>query len=114
MYCVKCRGPRTPAENMVDYQPINEKIGNLIAICSCCHSIMNRRVSLANLEHALSKKIITHLPAQEYINDLIIEHLEALLVEHIAVLINNYPIEILEVKDNRVKRAWVFPYYGSV
>ncbi len=47
------------------------------------------------------------------LNGLIIEHLEALPVERSAVLINNYPIEILEVKDNRVKRARVFPYYGG-
>lgn len=69
MYCVRCHAPRTPAENMVDYQSINEKIGNLIAICSCCHSIMNRRVSLANLKHVLGKMIITLPPALQHIDD---------------------------------------------
>lgn len=69
MYCVRCHTPRTPAENMVDYQPINEKIGNLIAICPCCHSIMNRRVSLVNLEAVLGENVITLPPALEHIDD---------------------------------------------
>jgi hypothetical protein len=34
---------------MVEYQPITDKVGNLTAICPDCHSIMNRRSSLARL-----------------------------------------------------------------
>jgi hypothetical protein len=35
---------------MADYQPVTEQLGNLTAICPDCESMMNRRVSLANLE----------------------------------------------------------------
>jgi hypothetical protein len=34
---------------MADYLPVTETIGNLIAICPDCNSIMNRRVNLAKL-----------------------------------------------------------------
>jgi Mg2+/Co2+ transporter CorB len=43
------------------------------------------------------------------INGLIVEYLEALPRAGTAVLISNYPIEIIQVKENRVKLARVFP-----
>lgn len=49
MYCVRCRAPKFPAANMVEYSPVTEKFGNLIAICPDCDSIINRRVSLARI-----------------------------------------------------------------
>ena len=36
MYCVKCRAPKKPAADMVEYQAITEKIGNLLALCPDC------------------------------------------------------------------------------
>jgi len=50
LYCVCCRAPRLPAGSMAEYIPVNEKFGNLTAICPDCHSIMNRRVSLAKID----------------------------------------------------------------
>jgi hypothetical protein len=32
-YCLRCRGPRSPAAEMVDFVPITERSGNLRAIC---------------------------------------------------------------------------------
>ena len=49
IYCVRCRSPKSPAGDMADYLPVTETIGNLIAICPDCNSIMNRRVNLAKL-----------------------------------------------------------------
>lgn len=51
------------------------------------------------------------LPARgaRTINGLIIEYLEALPNAGTAVLIGDYPIEIIQVKDKRVKMARVFP-----
>lgn len=49
LYCVRCRSPKSPAGNMVEYSPITEKFGNLIAICPDCDAFMNRRVSLAKI-----------------------------------------------------------------
>ena len=43
------------------------------------------------------------------INGLIIEHIEMLPQTGMSVLINDYPVEIIQVKDNRVKLARVFP-----
>lgn len=43
------------------------------------------------------------------LNGLIVEYLEMLPREGTAVLIAGYPIEIIQVKDNRVKLARVFP-----
>lgn len=43
------------------------------------------------------------------INGLIIEYLEAMPHTGTAVLIAGYPIEIIQVKDNRVKLARIFP-----
>lgn len=43
------------------------------------------------------------------VNGLIVEYLEALPHAGIAVLIADYPIEIILVKDNRVKQARIFP-----
>lgn len=49
LYCVRCRVPKFPAGKIADYEPVTEKVGNLIAICPDCNSIINRRVSLANI-----------------------------------------------------------------
>jgi hypothetical protein len=50
MYCLRCREPKIPAGNMVDYQPTTESLGNLFGICPDCEAGMNRRTSLAQLE----------------------------------------------------------------
>ena len=49
MYCFKCRIPKSPDSNEVEFKAITEKIGNLIGICPACYSIMNRRVNIAKL-----------------------------------------------------------------
>jgi transposase-like protein len=59
LYCVKCRRPKFPAENMADYFSVTEKFGNLKAICPDCNSIMNRRVSLTMICQFLEKMDIT-------------------------------------------------------
>ena len=55
IYCVKCRTPKFPAENMAEYLPDTDKVGNLQALCPDCGSIMNRRVSLAKIHPFLDK-----------------------------------------------------------
>lgn len=59
IYCVRCRTPKAPAGNMADYRIVTEKIGNLEAICPTCDNIINRRVSLAQLELVRGKLDIT-------------------------------------------------------
>lgn len=43
------------------------------------------------------------------INGLIVEHLEALPHVGTTILIHHYPVEVVQVKDNRVKLAHIFP-----
>lgn len=50
IYCVRCRAPKIPAEDMAEYQPDNETVGNLVAICPDCNAMINRRVSLAKID----------------------------------------------------------------
>ena len=59
LFCVRCRLPRFPAGNMVEYSPITDKFGNLIAICPDCDSIMNKRVSLAKIGEICENMDIT-------------------------------------------------------
>jgi len=54
IYCVRCRVPKLPAGSMAEYSFITDKFGNLTAICPDCHSIMNRRVSLAKIDQIFS------------------------------------------------------------
>src|SRR5664280_1815971 len=41
IYCVRCRAPKQPAGGMADYRSVTDKVGQLIAICPDCTSIMN-------------------------------------------------------------------------
>lgn len=59
IYCVRCRAPKFPAADMVEYTPVTDKIGNLSAICPDCDSIMNRRVSLAKIDLVRGEMDIT-------------------------------------------------------
>lgn len=45
LYCLKCRKPRVPAMDMVDWVTINERSGNLKAICGVCGTMMHRRAA---------------------------------------------------------------------
>lgn len=48
-FCLRCREPRSPAGEMVDFLPITERSGNLRAICESCGTLLHRRVSLSAL-----------------------------------------------------------------
>ena len=49
MYCLKCRTPKIPAGNIVDYKPMNGDKGCLIGMCPTCENIMNRFSNLTKL-----------------------------------------------------------------
>lgn len=49
LYCLRCRAPRRPALDMVDYIPLKAGSGNLKAICAGCESFMYRRIRLSDL-----------------------------------------------------------------
>ena len=67
LYCVRCRVPKFPAGDMADFEPITGKVGNLIAICPDCNSIINRRVSLAKIGEVCGNMDITFPKEQQHI-----------------------------------------------
>ncbi len=69
IYCVRCRAPRAPAGEMVDYVPLTATLGNLVAICAACETMMYRRVSLAKLESVRGNLDITMPQALEHIGE---------------------------------------------
>ena len=53
LYCFRCREPRPPALGMVDFVSINDKSGNIRAICATCETVMHRRASKTALASIL-------------------------------------------------------------
>ena len=49
IYRLRCREPKPPAGNMVDYVPLTDRTGNVSALCPTCGTTMYRRVSKARL-----------------------------------------------------------------
>jgi hypothetical protein len=47
LYCLRCRSPKAPAGDMLDYVPVSATTGDLGAICPTCHAMMHRRVNRA-------------------------------------------------------------------
>ena len=50
LYCLRCRAPRRPAGDMVDFQPMTPTNGNLVGFCPTCDSLMYRRVTTSKLD----------------------------------------------------------------
>ena len=73
MYCMRCKSPRKPAENMVDYVPISVTTGRLVGLCSSCESIINKITSFESVERNPDLFDITFPSAQKHINK--IDHL---------------------------------------
>jgi len=67
IYCVRCRAPKVPAGDMAEYQPVTETVGNLMAICPTCESMMNRRISRSKLEQFRRQIDITMPQALQHI-----------------------------------------------
>lgn len=68
-YCVKCRTPRIPAENMVDYVPITLISGNLRGLCPECCTLVHRRIALASLPALEGIFEVTIQQADEHLMD---------------------------------------------
>jgi hypothetical protein len=65
MHCMRCREPRWPALDMVQYVPLSPTGGNLKALCSRCEAWMNRRVRLGDLDRLKAILDVTVTPADE-------------------------------------------------
>ena len=69
LYCLRCRSPRSPAGNMADYREISPQVGNLIAICPVCDSLMNRRVNSAKIAQVCGDLEVSFPQGWEHINE---------------------------------------------
>ncbi|MDD2660191.1 MAG: helix-turn-helix domain-containing protein [Methylococcales bacterium] len=69
IYCVRCRSPQVPAENMVDFEPTNNRMGCLIGLCPVCNAIINKYFNFAKLEQIKGKFDITLTKALKHINE---------------------------------------------
>jgi hypothetical protein len=49
LYCVRCREPKPPAEDMVDFAPSTPTYGNLRGFCPTCGTLMHLRASTATI-----------------------------------------------------------------
>jgi hypothetical protein len=49
LYCLRCREPRRPAGDMLEYLPRTIVSGNLRGICPVCDALIHRNVSLAKV-----------------------------------------------------------------
>ena len=69
MYCVRCRIPQRPAENMADYEPLNDDNGRLIGLCPGCGGIMNKFVKLTRLDEISGYLDITQTKPLKHISE---------------------------------------------
>jgi hypothetical protein len=69
IYCVRCRSPKTPAGNLVDYEPVTDKIGNLTAICPDCEGLINQRVSAAKFGSVNAEVQVTFRQALQRLSE---------------------------------------------
>ncbi|MCF6355991.1 MAG: helix-turn-helix domain-containing protein [Candidatus Polarisedimenticolaceae bacterium] len=67
-YCMRCKKPQTPVENMADYEPQSATKGRLIALCPVCLTVMNKYASLSSLEKIKGKLEISLPTTQKQIN----------------------------------------------
>lgn len=69
LYCLRCREPRRPAGDMLDYIPLNLVSGNLRGICPTCEALIHRRVSLVKLEQVRGPCAVAHQLDQQRLVD---------------------------------------------
>lgn len=59
LYCVKCRLPKRPACDMVDYVARSSTTGTLQGICPTCESMIYRAVKRADLDAVCAGLIVS-------------------------------------------------------
>jgi helix-turn-helix protein len=62
IYCMRCRTPRPPAGDMVEYQTISHNRGRIVALCCHCESVMYRSVNPSRIP-ALLVSMLATVPA---------------------------------------------------
>ena len=68
LYCLRCRAPRTPAQNQVICVLDTTTTGNLEGTCPICSLRMNKRVNLARLDAIRAELVVLLQKAPEHID----------------------------------------------
>jgi hypothetical protein len=63
LFCFRCKAPKRPAFDEVEYWPDGSKLGKLRGLCPDCAATMNRRTSLAKLRSAVADLTVSMQPA---------------------------------------------------
>ncbi len=64
LYCFKCREPRLPDQNSLEFIEETNTKGRVIAACSVCNSRMNKYFSLKNIT-SIQRDLAVILPLQQ-------------------------------------------------
>lgn len=65
LFCLRCRQPRPPDGDMLDYLPITPTLGNFRGICPACETFMHRRVSRAKIDAVSGLCAVAYPQGQE-------------------------------------------------
>lgn len=68
LFCLKCRAPKRPAGDMLDYLPMSLVSGNFRGICPTCNGLIHRRVGLAGIDAAKGNCTVEYPQGQQRIN----------------------------------------------
>jgi hypothetical protein len=69
IYCLKCRSPKRPAGDEVDYMTRSSTTGVLQGLCPTCLSVLNRIIKHADLDCVCRDLNISHRDRPERIDD---------------------------------------------
>ena len=58
IYCFKCREPRVPGLDMVEFIPGTGTTGNLMALCDACGTMMHRRANVAKIAAIMPRLVV--------------------------------------------------------
>lgn len=68
LFCMRCRLPRVPIENRVEFIRKNETTGRLLGTCPRCNSTMHRFVSDASLQVIQQKMDVCFARQEKHLN----------------------------------------------
>jgi hypothetical protein len=74
LYCFRCKAPKRPAFDEVEFWPDGPKLGSLRGLCPQCATTMNRRVSLAKLKSAAGDLTVSMRCADSRLNETPMPH----------------------------------------
>jgi hypothetical protein len=74
LFCFRCKTPKRPAFDEVEFWPDGSKLGTLRGLCPECTTTMNRRTSLAKLRSAAGDLTLSIQPANSRLSETNMPH----------------------------------------